>query len=144
MRHLAFLGAVPQPKKRTLADSDAPPVSRIEALTADGVVPAMPPCSAPHLVAWLMEVGPIEPGVMDQAPIGWSTLRDWQAQIGLTLPPWQVRLLRRLSRDYAIESRRARDEDCPAPWGVITEDQREAVDAKLRAAFGGLARAKRH
>ena len=138
MRHLAWLGAVPQAKSEKLADGDKR-VSRIERLTEQGIMPELPPNPAPHLTNLLFEVGPAEPGGMDDAPIGWSTLRDWQAQVGLQLPPWQARLLRRLSRDYVAEARQARDEDRPAPWGATIQEKRDVVAARVRAIFGGRA-----
>lgn len=148
MRHLAYLSAVPrQPerKNRSLADTSAEekPISRLKRMEADGVTPDMPPVSAPFLIGWLMEIGPVEAAGMDRAPISWATMRAWEQIAGISLEPWQARLLRRLSADYLSENRAAEDPDAVAPWGGVAEDQRAAVDAKLRAAFGGLARKSR-
>lgn len=109
-------------------------------MKADGITPVFPPHPAPHLVDYLMEIGPVEPAGMDNGPIGWSTMRHWQDQTGVTLEPWQARLIRQLSIEYLGEMRRAREPDCPAPWGGMTADRRAAVEAKLRAAFGGMAK----
>lgn len=43
-------------------------------------------------------------------------LRDYQANMGITLSPWECRVLRRLSVDYINESHRATKRDCPAPF----------------------------
>jgi hypothetical protein len=109
-------------------------------MEADGISPVMPPQPAPHLVTYLMEIGPVEPAGVDNAPVSWPTMESWQRQTGVTLEPWQAKLIRRLSIEYLAEMRRAREPDCPAPWGGMTPDRRAAVEAKLRAAFGGMAR----
>jgi len=109
-------------------------------MEADGIEPIFPPNPAPHLIRYLMEMGPVEPGGMDAAPVSWTTMRHWQEQTGIELPPWQARLIRRLSADYLDQSRKAREPDCPAPWGQRTEEERHAISAKIKDLFGGMAR----
>lgn len=108
-------------------------------MEAEGRTPDLPPVSAPHIVAYLMEIGPVEAGAMDGAPISWATMRYWQDQMGVTLQPWEARLIRRLSVEYLNQCRKARDPECPPPWGGMTEERRASLDARLRANFGALA-----
>jgi hypothetical protein len=141
VRFLAWLGSAPQEpaKKQLSGEKQSEPVSRIARMEADGVVPVLPPNSAPHLVQYLMEMGPVESTGMENGPISWGEMTDWCERTGVDLMPWQAKLIRRLSIDYLGEMRRAREPDCPAPWGGMTADRRATVEAKLRAAFGGMA-----
>jgi hypothetical protein len=107
-----------------------------------GITPIFPPLPAPYLLSYLTDLGFVEAGGMEGAPIGWTTLCHWQVQTGITLQPWEARLIRRLSTEYLNQSRKARSPDCPAPWGQVTEEQRASVSAGLRSMFGGLARNK--
>lgn len=141
VRFLAWLGTAPQSRDRKALDA-AEPVTRLKRMEADGIVPIMPPLAAPYIVEFLMEVGPIEPSGMEGGPVSWTTLYHWQQQVGITLQPWELRLIRTLSAEYLDQMRKSRDPDCPAPWGGITDDHRAAVSAKISALFGGLARNK--
>lgn len=105
----------------------------------DGIEPEMPPQSAPHIVGYLMEVGPAEAAGMGVAPVSWQAIDAWQRRTAIVLPPWQALLLRRLSAEYVAESRRAEKPDCPPPWlRPGTAESRAAVDAKIRAFFGSF------
>lgn len=116
VRHVAWLNAVPE--KAEGDTSKEPEVPRRESLKKSGIeVPEMPPCDAPHLVAWLFEIGPTLPAGMSDGPITHGELANWQANTGITLHSWEARLLRRLSLDYLDQSHKARARDCPAPWG---------------------------
>lgn len=106
------------PEKADGDSNKAPDVSRREALKKKGIdPPEMPPCDAPHLVAWLFEIGPTQPAGMGEGPLTHGELASWQANTGITLQSWEARLLRRLSLDYLDQSHKARARDCPAPWG---------------------------
>lgn len=116
VRHCAWLNAVPE--KAESDKSKAPEVSRREALKRGGILePGMPSCDAPHLVAWLFEIGPTLPAGMGEGPLTHGELQSWQLNTGIALQSWETRLLRRLSLDYLNESHKARARDCPAPWG---------------------------
>lgn len=78
--------------------------------------PDMPPLECgEYLIGYLYEIGPTS----GEEAITQPAIRAWQDNIGIELPPWQVRLLRRLSIDYLSESHQARKRDCPAPWGDV-------------------------
>jgi hypothetical protein len=81
-----------------------------------------------HLVEWLWDVGPTVAGGMGGAPVESRHLLDWQAETGVTLQPWEAKLLRRLSRAYLAESMDADKQACPAPWSTApTPDKRKRI-----------------
>lgn len=117
-------------------------MSRLLSMKADGIDPSLPDLLAPGIVDMLMEIGPTITGSMGQAPIEWRDIAAWQEITGITLPPWQASMLRRLSRDYLAESQEATKPDRPAPYAPedATEANRDAVASKVRGIFGGRAR----
>lgn len=82
-------------------------------MTEDGSAqPDMPQCSAPHIIQWFFEVGP----ATGEYPVTFSEIRDWSFCTGITLQPWDARMIRTLSKQYLNECSRARDEKCLPPW----------------------------
>jgi hypothetical protein len=136
------LNARPKPEEtRNLANrkkQDEVP-SRREQMEQDGIDPIMPPLAVPWLFEVLFDLGPTEPGGMGAAAIGWRSLDAWCSRTGVDLPPWQCRLLRRVSGEYLIESDRARKMDCPSPWATRkVEQNREAVTVQVESLFDRL------
>lgn len=112
-------------------------------MTADGIVPDMPPIRAPWIIDTLMDIGASEPGAMGPVPLSWSTIAHWQICMGVDLAPWLCRLLRRLSVEFVTESQNAREPDCPAPWTAIADGQNRAtISRKVTQAFRSLIRPK--
>lgn len=89
----------------------------------------MPPLEwGGYLLEFLWEVGPTACGPAGPVQLPASEIESWQRQIGIQLQPWEFRLLRRLSGDYANESYAATKPDRPPPFA-------ESKDAeRLRAA----------
>jgi hypothetical protein len=105
---------------------------------ADDEDAGLPDCSARFLVDYLLEIGPIKPVGMGSGSIDWQDIEAWQRCTGITLPPWQARMLRRLSRSYLAMSREAEEPDCRSPTQEeVTQREREAVSQKIRAARAG-------
>jgi hypothetical protein len=77
------------------------------------------------LIEYLLDAGPVSGGSNGAAALSWGELQAWQAGSGVSLPPWQLRLLRRLSGEYLSESFRAEAHDAPPPW------EREADRARI-------------
>lgn len=104
----------------------------------DGIDPLLPDCPSDFLVNLLMEIGPTIATGFGLAAIGWRELADWQACSGTDLAPWEARMLRRLSADYAAELHAAESPERPAPY--VTIDQvaanRDAVEAKILRILG--------
>lgn len=76
----------------------------------------MPECDAIYLVEYLFEIGPAMAAGMGEGPISHAELQAWQNNTGIDLDAWESRTLKRLSVEYLIESRKAKELDCPAPW----------------------------
>ncbi|WP_332848716.1 hypothetical protein [Massilia sp. S19_KUP03_FR1] len=72
-----------------------------------------------HLIDYLLEVGPVMAAGMGSAPITFTELSNWQAQLGLRLSPWEVRTLRRLSLEYNSESQLATKPDREPPFATL-------------------------
>ncbi len=78
--------------------------------------PPMPANPATHITDRLIEMGLTEAAGMSAVPLSWKEINAWCDGTCVDLPPWERKLIRRLSTDYLAESRRAESETCPAPW----------------------------
>lgn len=103
----------------------------------DGVEPDLPdvPSEALFLVGYLFDAGPTSAAGQHGAALTWTDLRAWQAGAGINLPPWQLRLLRRLSGEYLSESLTANAHDAPPPWE--REPDREKLARHIRRIIRG-------
>jgi hypothetical protein len=114
-------------------------MTRMQAMTAGGLVPDMPVIRTPWIIDALMEIGPSEAGAMGQVPLSWASIDHWQRCIGAELQPWVCRLIRRLSIEFVSEGQRAREPDCPQPFAAMAGDtNRAAVSRKVSHAFRAL------
>jgi len=118
VRHSAWLHATPERPKHD--KSGAPRLSRIERIKAerkdDQYRPDMPPVSAGHIIDYLWEVGPTLSAGGYPGSITHGELRSWQVNTGITLQPWEIRFMRRLSHEYLAELHAAEKPERPAPW----------------------------
>lgn len=112
--------------------------ARVERYKKDGGPPMPPLEDGEHLVDYLLEVGPVQPTGMGSVPLTFGELQAWQQQVGLDLQPWEVSMLRRLSRDYVAEAHRASSPAAKAPWVPDEVVHRKSVDAGLRSLFDRL------
>lgn len=146
VRQTAWLQAVPRAEeKRSLAEGGRRPnkKSRLEEFRDAGLFAPLPENPAPWLTDVLMEIGPTEAAGMDRDEISWRSLGEWQAQMGVTLQPWELRLLRQLSRIYLAESRAAIEPKCPSPFAIETRQRRRAiVSDQIDRMFDALERAE--
>jgi hypothetical protein len=137
---MAWLQAVPKPpagSKRAKFAGDQPQISRIDRLKKDKITPQMPPNPVPHIISRFVEIGMVQNSGMGPSPISWGELGEYQRQTGMTLPPWEVRLLRQLSVAYIGEKGRAEDETCPPPWRAeVTQREREVENEALKRLLG--------
>jgi hypothetical protein len=106
-----------------------------------GIEPALPDNPHPPLVDYLMEAGPTVSGSMGEAALDWRDIAAWKELACVDLPPWQAKLLRRLSTEYLAERQAAVAPERPPPWApdVTSSENRAAVDAKVRGIFGARA-----
>ncbi|MDD2742324.1 MAG: hypothetical protein PHV02_08625 [Rhodocyclaceae bacterium] len=79
-------------------------------------------------------MGPVLSGGMGPAPITFSEIESWQRQTGVSLQPWELRLMRRLSFDYITETQKAAAPECPPPWAPDddSEKNRAATANKVK------------
>ena len=138
VRQTAWLNATPKPPAGSRrAKSDAPTLSRREQLKRNRIPPPLPPNPAPHIVDRLVEIGLTEAAGMGAGPLSWAAIVAWQTATGVRLPPWEARLIRRLSLDYVAESHRAEDETCVAPWrAAVSKAEIDSEAARLCAVLG--------
>lgn len=57
-------------------------------------------------------------------------LYAWQVNQGIALNPWENRVIRRLSREYAYMLGQASEPNCPPPYAppdLISQEQREKI-----------------
>jgi hypothetical protein len=131
---MAWLGATPKPprgSKRAEKFDVAEAISRHDQMKRLGVEPPMPPNPASHIVDRLVEMGIVEAAGMGTAPLSQREIHYWQLNSGVRLPPWEARLMRRLSVDYLAESRRAEEETCPPPWNAPSSEGTRRLEAAI-------------
>ena len=103
----------------------------------DGVNPKMPPLPDRQLFDWFVEIGMVMATGMGSAPLSWAEIAAWQHSVGVTLMPWQARLIRHLSVAYIAQQSKAESEACPPPFRTeVTQSERDAEDRKLRMVLG--------
>lgn len=131
-RQLAWLHASPETKSGSTTTRSEK--SRYEML---GDAAKLPDNPAPHLTDWLLEIGPT---VADGAAIGWRDLGAWMQITGIELEPWEARLIRRLSQEYASMRYRAEKPDCAAPYTteMVVKDSRDRVSDQFAAMVGAM------
>ncbi|WP_093011186.1 phage tail assembly chaperone [Sphingobium sp. YR768] len=137
---MAWLNATPKPppgSKRAAAKDQPPPVSRIDQMKRNKIVPQMPPNPAPHIITRLVEIGLTEAAGMGAGPISWQSIDAWCNRTAIDLSPWEARLLRSLSVSYVAEGRKAESENCPAPWRhEVTDREKEVEVQRLQMLLG--------
>ncbi len=131
---MAWLNATPRPDNPPEKGGAKPPdISRADQLKKDGVSPKMPHNPAPHIIDRLVEIGLTEAGGIGAAPLSWREITAWQVATSIALPPWEARLIRKLSVEYLAESSRAKSEACPPPWTApATVHDRKTEEMLLR------------
>ena len=144
---MAWLHAKPKPDPRShrakveaeqaKGGAEIVRLSRLDQMKRHKFVPQMPPNPAPHITERLMEIGLVEASGMGTAPLSWREIGEWQRQVGIDLPPWEARLIRRLSSEDIAQTKLAESESCPPPWRAeVTLREIETEAARLRAVLG--------
>lgn len=136
---LGWWNAVPQPRAGDAADLiEFRPISRLKmaqeamargAMDVRIILPHIHP-TLNYFILCLFEAGPVSQAGEHQIPITWSDLDAWQRGSGVSLPPWQLHLIRRLSADYLTEVMAARDPARPPPWEMNLDADRRTRIAK--------------
>lgn len=137
---MAWLHAVPKDETKGSLSKVVEHKSRLEEFRQDGRNIPLPENPAPYLTDWLFEIGPIIPTGMGVARIDWRDIAAWADMMGVIPEPWEARLLRRLSGDYATQLSLSAKPDCPSPWISEVIENRNVVASKVASIFGGRAR----
>lgn len=118
-------------------------MTRIQQLQQEGREPDLPPLTdAQHLVAYLMDAGPLAYGGMGPVPLPHTEIQAWQHNTGIELNAWEASTLRALSRDYVAQLQASTAADEPAPYVPMSleDERRAAVSQRVGSIFGRLAR----
>lgn len=128
------------PDSKTLADTKEKALTRREELEAAGAEIRLPDCAADFVLIQLLEIGPVVAAGMGTSPIGWRDVEAWQVCTGVSVPPWQAKLLVDLAREYHSFSHKAAKPDCPPPWAeeAQTESRRDAIARSLRVGLRAM------
>lgn len=104
-----------------------------------GDAAVLPDNPAPHITDWLLEIGPTN---SEGGSIGWRDLEAWCGLTGITLDPWEARLIKRLSAEYASMRYKAEKAECAAPYTPDrpVEESRDRVADQFAAMMAGLAK----
>lgn len=137
---MAWLHAVPKNETKGALAKTIEAVSRLQTFRKDGRVIPLPENPAPYLTDWLFEIGPVIQMGEGAKRIEWPDIAAWAGVMGVAPLPWEARLLRRLSGEYAVQWVASAKPDCPAPWISEVIENRNVVANKVATIFGGRAR----
>lgn len=90
----------------------------------------MPKLEYPHLLDWLMEVGPCEFTQSGIKPVSFQEIKAWSDVSGLVLVENEPQIIKQMSGEYCGMYIKGRDRNCPPPY--IPENTDDAI-AKIRA-----------
>jgi len=97
----------------------------MQALQDQGIEPEMPEIPwGRYLLDYLWDLGPSMPGPACNVGISPPWLESWEREQGIRLSPWESRLLRRVSAEYAGEAAQATAADRPPPFAESSDAQR--------------------
>lgn len=130
---MAWLDTAPKDAKKT----------RRESLGEGSVLLEMPTIDyGEWLIDVLLEIGPAElKGDYAMSPIAQSEITAYAINYGVEFTPWDVAVLRRMSREYIHSHYAAKDAHCAAPFSPAIESTPDSR-AKVDGFFRGLASRK--
>lgn len=142
VRQLAWLRAVPKQEGRAIVVLGDP--ERFDHLTnedrikKDGGEPMYPPLDEElrYLIRLLWTAGPVLSVGMGAYALTEQELEAFQRNRGLTLQPFEVDFVKRLSQEYATESEHAKKPGRKPPYSELSRIDRAAVARKLDEAMG--------
>ena len=96
---------------------------------------SLPHCRAEYLVLLFYELGICEQGDNGAKVVSWKELDAWQENTQRKLSPWEVVMIRDMSRAYVNEYYAGNDKTRPAPYTDVemTVEKRNLVADKLKA-----------
>lgn len=88
----------------------------------------------------LFEIGPVQMSFAGCEPISETELRSWQANQKIQLQPWECRVIRQLSKEYAAMLNTGGEHDA-APY--LEVEDIEVMRRRVMQGFKGLAVSRR-
>ena len=96
---------------------------------------SLPHCRAEYLVLLFYELGICEQGDNGAKAVSWKEIEAWQESTQRQLSPWEVILIRSMSKAYVNEFYEGSDKLRPAPYEDVemTSEKRDLVADKFKA-----------
>jgi len=95
--------------------------------------------NAEYIIEYLFEVGPSMSNGMGLCPISYTEIKAWMDATKTECSPWDVNMIRHLSRVFISQHHESEKENCPAPFNYIVENDienaRKQIDSQLRNIF---------
>lgn len=135
----AWLAAVPEGTKKTRA-------TQLRAVDPEHPDLELPEAhAAQYLIAYWQELGLCGASGFGPTPLTFLEIEAWQRSTALTLSPWEVLTIRRLSSEYVAMLSKATDPNMISPWrGQDLAERRAIVDQTFRELAQAHARYDRH
>jgi hypothetical protein len=139
-RQLAWFNTKPRhPEKAGVANGPTKQaeLSRAQEITERGGTPLMPDVEgSEYLVAHWQDLGVITSGGMGLAALSSQEIWAWDQCHGTMLQPWELRVLRDMSRSYLVQLHESEKPDCLPPFGdPVNVFDRGLVAKKVSNAF---------
>ena len=101
---------------------------------------SLPHCRAEYLVLLFYELGICEQGDNGAKVVSWKELEAWQESVQRKLSPWEVVMIRDMSRAYVNEYYAGNDKLRPAPYVSVEMDEakRKIVAGQWKAMKASL------
>ena len=71
---------------------------------------------APYLLEYALELGLFKNGQMGIVPVDWVDISAWLNLVCLDLHPEEIKIIRTLSIAYVAQTRKSKEQTCPAPY----------------------------
>jgi len=131
------------PKARKGEEDERTRAERLRESDPDSPHLDLPPLESPldDYASMLFDVGPVASSGFGAIGISWTEISAWVELTGAVLAPWEARLLRRLSIQYAGWTREMSERDVPAPYSSLPDLPDYAVADRLDSvatALGGI------
>ena len=94
------------------------------------------------IIEYLMEIGPAGSNGMGLCPICYTEINAWINTTKTEVSPWDVNMIRHLSRVYVSQYNDSKDKNAPAPYHY-TEKSEEEIRTDVVKGFKQLVKMKR-
>ncbi len=146
-RQMAWFNTKPRhPEKAGVHKGPTKPaeLSRGQEIIERGGKPLMPEIEgAEYLIAHWQDLGIVISGGMGLSALSSQEILAWNECHGTMLQPWELRILRDMSRAYLVQLHESEDPDCPPPYGdPVNVFDRALVAKKVGNAFRSFQQVK--